>query len=263
MELKYGIKPFYPSDFQGNPPFDHIVLDGFFDQDVARKLESEFPDFESDVWHEYHNAIEVKKTCNNYNQFGPFTYKVIAYLNSPEFIRLLEKCTGISPLFSDPGLNGGGWHAHSKGGKLNHHLDYNIHPKMGLQRKLNLIVYLNESWQDSWGGALGLWSARQDRKGPEDLVRTISPMFNRAVLFDTTQKSWHGLVGPVIGPEDQCRLSIAIYYLTLPSEGEEQRGKALFAPTEDQKTDVDVLNLIEKRSRINRASSVYKTPIHE
>ena len=45
-------------------------------------------------------------------------------------------------LFIDPGLHGGGWHIHSNKGNLNPHLDYSIHPKMDIQRRLNLIVYL-------------------------------------------------------------------------------------------------------------------------
>ena len=259
MQPTYGITEFASTDFRGNTPFDHIVIDDFFDLEVAQKLSAEFPDFHSPVWHEYNNAIEVKKTCNDYNKFASLTYAVFAYLNSPDFIAFIAECTGISPLFADPGLNGGGWHIHARGGKLNHHLDYNIHPKMGLQRKLNLIVYLNEDWQDDWGGELGLWAAKTHKKGPAELVEKIVPRFNRAVLFDTTQNSWHGLVGPVRGPEQQCRKSIAVYYLTTPTEGEEQRGKALFAPTQGQEKNEEVLDLIAKRAQTASAANVYKS----
>ena len=94
------------------------------------------------MWHEYGNAIEVKKVCNNWNEFPKKTYGVFSYLNSIQFVdflsnNLFEKCK----LQSDSGLNGGGWHIHSRGGKLNTHLDYSLHPKLGLQRKLNIIVY--------------------------------------------------------------------------------------------------------------------------
>ncbi len=259
MELKYGIRAFTPDQFQHRKPFDHIVLDDFFDPKVASSLSEEFPEFQSPVWHEYRNAIEIKKTCNDYNEFTPLTYALFAYLNSPGFLTCLETFTGISPLFPDPGLNGGGWHIHARGGKLNQHLDYNIHPKLGLQRKLNLIVYMNAQWQDTWGGELGFWSAKAKKKTPEDLIEVIVPKFNRAVLFDTTQNSWHGLVGPVNGPEGQCRKSIAIYYLTVPPDGEENRGKALFAPAKGQERDAAVLDLIRKRASNAGASQVYRS----
>jgi Rps23 Pro-64 3,4-dihydroxylase Tpa1-like proline 4-hydroxylase len=80
-------------------------------------------------------------------------------------------------------------HAHKAGGKLNTHLDYSVHPKLGLERRLNLLIYITQNWSHSWGGELGLWAVSKDGKGPGDLISTISPNFNKAVLFDTTQNS--------------------------------------------------------------------------
>ena len=52
--------------------------------------------------------------------------------------------------------------------------------------------------------------------------------------------------------------SIAIYYLTNPQKNVDKRGKALFAPTEDQAGDDEVENLIQKRADVKSASDVYK-----
>jgi hypothetical protein len=240
-----------------NKPFPHLVVDGFFGDELASLLESEFPSFESDVWYGYSNAIEVKKVCNNWNVFPPATYKVFEYLNSQSFVTKLSSLLLESkPLYSDYGLNGGGWHIHSTGGKLNTHLDYSLHPKLGLQRKLNIIVYLNSHWKPEWGGELGLWGA-ESPDSPGELVKEIDPLFNRAVIFDTTQNSWHGLPKPITAPAGECRKSIAIYYLCDPPKHIDQRGKALFAPTDEQKDDPQVLELIKKRSNVATASSVY------
>ena len=127
------------SSYGNDGPFDHCVIDNFFQKTVALQLESEFPNFNSDQWHQYNNAIEVKKTCNNWNVFPPTTYQVFNYLNSDDFLKRLRSVIFKNKkLYSDVGLNGGGWHIHKKGGKLNTHLDYSIHPKLHLQRKLNL-----------------------------------------------------------------------------------------------------------------------------
>ena len=115
-----------------------------------------------------------------------------------------------TPLFADSGLNGGGWHIHKQGGKLNTHLDYSLHPKLKLERKLNLIVYLNPDWNAEWGGALGFWGNESSSK-PGELVKEIPPKFNRAVIFDTTVNSWHGLPDPLRCPEGQSRKSLAVY----------------------------------------------------
>lgn len=226
-------------------PFPHLVLDNFFDDELAHQLASDFPPYGSPVWHTYDNAIEVKKTLNNWHFFTPSLYKFFDDINSRECVRIFERLTHCT-LYSDPGLHGAGLHIHGAGGKLNTHLDYSIHPKLGLERRLNLIVYLNPDWQESWGGSLGFW--RDDNGKPGELVKSIAPVFNRAVLFDTTN-AWHGLPEPIKCPPGQYRKSVAVYYLCEPREGAVARNRALFAPTEDQAGDREVLDLIERRSR--------------
>ena len=244
--------------FKGQKPFDHCIIDNFFIDEIAYGLENEFPNFDDDVWHKYDNAIEIKKTCNNWNVFPKLTYRVVAQLNSEEFAKKLSKLLGIPNITVDPGLNGGGWHIHKRGGKLNTHLDYNIHPKLHLHRKLNIIIYLNSKWQVEWGGQLGLWESGEDPHRPGSLARSVDPLFNRAILFDTSQKSWHGLPTPLMCPEGEVRKSLAIYYLVPPPPNTDQRGKALFAPTESQEDDPEVLELIRKRASTTSASDVYR-----
>jgi len=238
-------------------PFPHFHVDDFFETNIAKQLEAEMPDFDSEIWHEYGNAIEVKKVCNNWNAFPSMTYRTFSYLNSNDFVSLLGRTLFKDDILSsDFGLNGGGWHIHNRGGKLNTHLDYSLHPKTGQQRKLNIIVYLNSTWQECWGGALGLWGNESDN-APGPLVKQITPKFNRAVIFDTTCNSWHGLPDPIDCPNGQFRKSLAVYYMTSPSESVDTRGKALFAPTESQKNNSEVLDLIAKRSDVRTASSVW------
>lgn len=238
-------------------PFPHFIVDGFFDAEVAKTLEEEFPNFEDDLWQEYDNAIEFKKVCNNWNVFPKHTYEAFTYLNSIKFVDFIsESLFGKCKLFCDTGLNGGGWHIHGRGGKLNTHLDYSLHPKLRLQRKLNLIVYLNSEWQSDWGGHLGLWDNKHS-DAPGDLIKQVEPKFNRALIFDTTMNSWHGFPNPIRCPGNQMRKSMAVYYLTEPQDNVDDRGKALFAPSNEQHDNIEVLELIKKRRNIATASSVY------
>ncbi|QHQ36923.1 2OG-Fe(II) oxygenase [Algicella marina] len=238
-------------------PFDHCVIDNFFKPEVAAALEAEFPGFDDEVWHQYDNPIEIKKVSNIWNTFPPLTYNTFNVLNSPEFLQLLsDNALGGMKLYADNGLNGGGWHMHKKGGKLNTHLDYSLHPKLGLQRKLNIIIYMNSNWQEDWGGSLGLWGNETDEK-PGDLEKSVPAIFNRAVIFDTTQNSWHGLPEPLTCPDDETRRSLAAYFLCDAPEGVDERGKALFAPTKEQEGDTEILDLIKKRSNVQTAASVY------
>ena len=245
--------------YGSEPPFDHVVIDNFFLPEVAETLSAEFPDFDDPVWHQYNNAIEVKKVCNNWNVFPVDTYNTFTMLNSAEFLELLgQTVVPQMKLYADPGLNGGGWHIHRRGGKLNTHLDYSLHPKLGLQRKLNIIIYLNKDWQKEWGGSLGLWSNESSEK-PGELSKSVWSKYNRAVIFDTTQNSWHGLPDPLQCPEAQYRKSMAAYFLCDPPKDVETRGKALFAPTAEQSGDDAVIELIKKRSDVKSAATVYKS----
>ena len=136
---------------------------------------------------------------------------------------------------------------HSRGGKLNIHLEYNINPKLNLQRKLNLIVYLTEDWDTSWGGGLELWSHDEENNLPLNREVVVDNIFNRAILFDTTQNSWHGLPQPITCPEGVYRKSIAVYYMTDIPENANQRKRALYAPTKEQENDSEVLDFIKER----------------
>ena len=241
-----------------NPPFDHAVIDDFFDSGFASNLADDFPGWDSEIWHRYENPLEVKKVCNNWNVFPESTYAAFSFLNSSEFTDYISsRIFPDTTLYADSGLNGGGWHIHTKGGKLNTHLDYSIHPKLGLQRKLNIIVYMNPRWREEWGGELGLWGNESSER-PGKLVSSIWPKFNRAVIFDTTQNSWHGLPDPISCPEHEARMSLAVYYLCEPSSAANNRGKALFFPTKEQEGDDQILELIRTRSETATASLVYR-----
>ena len=154
-------------------------------------------------------------------------------------------------LMLDYGLNGGGWHMHSKGGNNNVHLDYNLHPKMGMQRKLNIIVYLTKEWKKEWGGGLELWSHDKETNSPKECVKVVDNIFNRAIIFDTTQNSWHGLPKHIDCPEGVVRKSIAAYYIQPAPASTENRVRALFAPREEQKNDPAIKEFIQKRASVD------------
>jgi hypothetical protein len=226
------------------------IIDNFLSIDTAKIISSEFPNSDSEAWFNYNSPLEKKRACNNWFYFGPETYKLISYLNSEEFLKKLKEITGINNLYLDLGLHGGGLHMQGNDDKLNIHLDYSIHPKLNLKRKINLIIYLSEDWNTEWGGNLELWSHDYELNKPLEKFATIDNIFNRAVIFDTSQNSWHGFPDEINCPKDKWRKSIAVYYLTDVDDLTDDRKRALYHPTKEQESDIEVLNLIKNRVKI-------------
>jgi Rps23 Pro-64 3,4-dihydroxylase Tpa1-like proline 4-hydroxylase len=154
----------------------------------------------------------------------PTTTLIMDYLNSPEFLKSLEKLTGINKLFRDPILMGGGVHKINRGGKLAIHTDYNIHPTNSYRRKLNLLLYLNKDWDKSWGSNLELWNKEITTK-----VVEVEPIFNRVVIF-TIDDAPHGHPYPLNCPENISRYSIALYYFI--DEKPENEQQVIFYPND-------------------------------
>src|SRR5665213_39172 len=147
----------YAREYQTGEPFPHIVIDNFFDEDVLDTLIAAFPDPTAKFWHRFHAAEEIKLALNREEMIPVQILLFLFFLNSSTFIDFLEHLTGISGLIPDPHLIGGGLHQIERGGKLAMHADFNRHNQLNLDRRLNLLLYLNRAWPVDYGGDLELW----------------------------------------------------------------------------------------------------------
>ncbi|MFT3884941.1 MAG: 2OG-Fe(II) oxygenase [Flavobacteriales bacterium] len=191
-------------------PFPYIALEHFLDADAANEAEQAFPKVQDEGWIHYVHVNEKKHGLNKMDRLPPYLRQVIQELNSDRFVRWLEQLTGIQGLKADDMLEGGGLHQSQRGGFLNIHADFTVHPHKRLwKRRVNVLVYLNKDWEASWGGELELWA-----RDMSTCEARILPMFNRCVIFNTDEDSYHGLPDPIRCPEDQTRKSIALYYFT-------------------------------------------------
>lgn len=245
------------NDFKTAEPFNHAIIDDFFLPEIADKISDEFPNFEDSSLEQYDNTFGLKKVINRWDSFKKYTYQAFTFFGRDPFLSNIKYILEEENLWLDVGLNGGGLHIHGVGGALNVHKDYNIHPKLEEQRKLNVIVYMCRDWNPEWGGNLELWSHNEETKKPKDLIKTVDVKFNRAVLFDTTQNSWHGFQKYLTCPSDRYRQSMAAYYVRPAPEDTEPRGKALFVAREDQKNDPKFEELAKRRASIDTASEFY------
>jgi hypothetical protein len=191
-------------------PYPHIVLEDFLCPDIMKLAMEEFASVDRDRWMHYFHVNERKFSSTDPSVWGPTLRSILAELNSPRFVRFLTALTGIDDLLIDESLEGGGLHQSVRGGYLNIHADYTVHPhRRDWRRRVNLLLYFNEGWLPEYGGDLELWS--QDMKRCEE---KIAPVGNRAVIFTTDADSFHGHPEPMRCPEEAARRSMALYYFT-------------------------------------------------
>lgn len=195
--------------YRNAQPFPHIVIDNFLPQDVVDLLYKEFPTPSQIKWRDKTHEHSKKLACDDETKMPLFTRHVLSQFNSAPFVRFLEKLTGIPDLIVDPYYEGGGLHQIEPRGFLHVHADFNRHLAFLLDRRLNLLLYLNKDWREEYGGALELWNNTMTQ-----CEARILPLFNRCVVFSTTDTSFHGHPHPLTCPPDMTRKSLALYYYT-------------------------------------------------
>lgn len=236
----------WAEQYQTNTPFPHIGIDNFFDDDVIRSLVADFPgEFDASWDRTFLDAgtyEEQKLGLSRMEDFPPAIQHFISALNSRVFAEFLEKMTGIEGLVPDPYLLGGGLHMIPRGGRLAVHADFNFHEKLRLDRRLNLLLYLNYDWKPEWGGALELWD--KDVKNKE---KAYLPIANRVVVFSTTDTAYHGHPDPLTSPKGKYRRSIALYYYSAgrPEDEKSESHTTIFKMRPNEVKRREVLDMIK------------------
>ena len=193
-------------------PYKHCVIDNFFPAYLADQLYHSFPPLASDTWERTNDAdIEIKLRTKWTSEFDipDKLLPAIRVLSSSIFLKAIASLIKIEKLIPDPYFAGGGLNVTVSGGLLDVHVDGNYHDPTGLNRRINAIVYLNPGWQPGWGGEFGIYDSTGDK-----LIKKVEPIFNRLVIFDTNDYSFHGLPDPLNFPKDHARSSIILYYYT-------------------------------------------------
>jgi Rps23 Pro-64 3,4-dihydroxylase Tpa1-like proline 4-hydroxylase len=210
--------------YKNNVPFEHIVFDNFFDDETYELLVN----FVKNKKPEDYNQSKIKDgklfktTANKFafdliNEFPENIKNIFNILNGNDFIKKLEKLTGIKNLIrNNITLKGAGFHKITKGGLLEMHTDFNNYKESygSLDRRINILIYLNPNWKKEYGGELYL-ADKESKK----VIHKILPIGNRCVIFSTTNKSVHGHPVPLQCSTD-TRDSLALYYYTKNTNGE-------------------------------------------
>jgi Rps23 Pro-64 3,4-dihydroxylase Tpa1-like proline 4-hydroxylase len=198
--------------YHTNVPFQHVVIDNFLPPQILEHVLAEFPHPDSEIWQQRFNNPDtqlLKLACEDETRMPDFTRHVLAQFNSAAMSEFVEILSGIKGIIPDPHYRGGGLHQTLRGGNLGIHLDFNRYKRLSLNRRVNILLYLNKDWKEEYGGYLELWD-----KDMAHCVSKVAPLFNRMVMFSTTGNSYHGHPDPLTCPLAMTRKSLALYYYT-------------------------------------------------
>lgn len=207
--------------YQNNKPFPFVLIDNAFDELVLEKIVQEVSEITQ--WNDSVHDNSLKKHQNEFQYLGEKTKELLLYLNTDEFVKQISVMSGILNLLADNTYYGAGVSKISKGGFLNMHADFNWHKHLNLYRRINLLLYLNKDWKYEYNGNLELWDEKV-------MVHDIMPVFNRVVIFSTSNKSLHGHPKPLNPPEGRYRYTLSTYYYTEvdPSGGKDGKHSTLY-----------------------------------
>jgi|TARA_Y100000389_G_C17456944_1_gene518762 Rps23 Pro-64 3,4-dihydroxylase Tpa1-like proline 4-hydroxylase len=226
-----------------NTPFNYIIINNFLNDNFYNEIIKTLPNKIDENFWEYSNPIEVKYVLDKKEKYSEKLNILIKELSKDYFIDKLKRIFLIDNIEADETLHGSGLHYHPKYGRLNMHLDYEKHPILeNKQRKLNIIIYLNNEWEKDWEGATELWN-----NDMSNCVVKCYPSKNKAIIFETSELSWHGVPEKIMCPENIYRKTLALYYITplknkpeknkLGSNNDGYRTKAVFIKRPQDKDD--------------------------
>jgi Rps23 Pro-64 3,4-dihydroxylase Tpa1-like proline 4-hydroxylase len=207
-------------EFINAEPFENIIIPNFLNSEYAEALYKLFPeDIENNTWYKYYNPIEVKYAFDNIQKLPDKLKNIFYLLSTKEISEKFSILSGIDGLENDPYLHGAGLHIHPRNGRLHLHLDYEKHPYLNKERRLNVILYLSKNWKKEWNGETQLWD-----KNMMKCVKKSYVEFNTAFIFKTNDISWHGLPEKISCPEGMFRKTIAYYYVSnISSEAKKEK----------------------------------------
>ena len=197
--------------FLSAAPFPHVKIDDFVGPEFGRQVAAAYPSFEVALTRgRTFTAVNERRKIQitDSSAFPPAIARLHEMLAAPSFLADLSYVTNIPNLLADPELVGGGMHMTGPGGRLDVHVDFNFIEERKLHRRLNLLLYLNPTWQETWGGQIQLWD-----RDVENCMAAFTPQFDRCVIFETSNISYHGVI-PVAPGAPTPRISFATYYYT-------------------------------------------------
>ena len=225
------------SRFNTSLPYRHVIIEDFLDEEFSRRLFAQIPDLDDERWvmgvrkniDEEKNIFESNRyAINDPNELSSDFVDLFTSINSNSFCNFLSDITGIKDMMPDLSWHLSGLRLMTPGSHQLIHSDSRIHPSLRnkknqpLEKKLTMLIYMNEGWTESDTGQCELWNDEMTQ-----CVKSVRPTFNTCLIFECTNTSYHGV--PNVTFKNKNRINLTFNFL-LDSQTKELRPKAYFVP---------------------------------
>ena len=184
-------------------PFRYFVVDDLLPVEVARAIVDAYPSPQS--LQQRSSLRERKRIGVRVDQYAPIVGDALFCFHAPAIVQAVADITGLKELSADPSLYASGISVMGQGDFLNPHLDNSHDGDRRRYRVLNLLYYVAPDWSLGNGGNLELWDAAVRQ------ATTVEAKFNRLVVMETHQLSWHSVNRVRV---DRSRHCVSNYYFS-------------------------------------------------
>lgn len=241
----------------------YIIIDNFLDSDTALLCQKEILNSTPDKWDRYNNCFEQKNTYRDKDNFPTNVNNLFNTFVSEDFVNNLNNLSGLK-LMNDTDKIFWGIHLFNNSDKLDIHVDAGRHLKTGLVKAITLGIYLSYNWSEENGGHIEFWEGdKSNNVNPKiySCKEKVLPIFNRFILFENNDTSWHGAPEPCICNNNEKRIFLTLSYLSSEKSNlfENERRKAYFVkrPDDPDNEEKDKMRLL--RSNPETCKYVYNT----
>ncbi len=211
------------SQYASSTPVPHVIIDNFLPANVFNQLCKEIKSFPQDKWIVKNLPNSgIRKESRDFTN-SPVMQEIMIHLTSQMFVKWMSKITECDNIIPDIHHLGAGLSAAPAGSSLGLHVDFNWNNTLKLNRKFNLILYANETWDTAWNGDLEFWN-----KDKTECVYTINPLPNRLIFWEYEQELVHGFSKPLNCPIGIERQNLMTIYYTSNAEPTSQPHKSDF-----------------------------------
>ncbi len=227
-EFFQNLESIFPSDFYKQKylegkPVPRLVIDNFLPTSIYQAIVEEMNLYPEESWKvKQLPSSGIRKESKDLNP-TPLLRTVVNSLSSNLFISWMKKVTNNNQIIPDVEFLGAGLASAPANSFLGLHVDFNWNDTLKLNRKFNLLLYLNSDWKEEWGGELEIWNFEKTK-----LESKIFPMPNRLIFWEHDERLIHGYPTPIKSPSDIERQNFMIVYYTSNSTPSSDPHKSLF-----------------------------------